>query len=186
MNFSILFLLKFKYNVTFYLYSFINFSPSIVNSTNLTMSTNSTNTISCKNKTAFYKTLLGSMDIINQTLIPFFFTLLCSLKLIQYIFTARLKIKLNSTAIEMKRLKKDIQFSLNVLLLNIVFVVLNLPVCIVTLMNVSETFVDKYDLLFYLQYACNLFIYLISNKLFRKEFLKMIKLSKRDSSYRVD
>ncbi len=128
------------------------------------------------------------IDLFNSTLIPFTFMVVCSLFLVHYVFTARRKIKINATFNEMKRLRKDIQFSVNIMLLNVDFMVFNLPICIADLVVLTRDFRSKLDLLFYTQYACNLFVYLASNKIFREEFLLFIRVKdtpKRSTVYRV-
>ncbi len=132
--------------------------------------------------------LIAWIDLFNSTIIPFTFMLVCSIFLIRYVFSTRLKVKINSTTQEVKRLKKDIQFALTIILLNFDFMLFNLPICIASLLISTEKYLSILDLLFYAQFSCNFIIYLASNKIFREEFLILIgfiKKTKRSTVYRV-
>jgi len=152
------------------------------NSTNATFNTSSnltrTNLVvaACDEKQAFYKELTAFMDLVNSTLIPFIFMFVCSLVLIKFVFTARRKIKKRNTSTEQKRLLKDIQFSLTIMLLNADFMVFNLPVCVIQIVKSEMSF--YVEMFFYTQFANNFIILLCCNKMFRDEFLTLLGLRK--------
>ena len=132
-------------------------------------------TSECDTTNNFFKDLLGSIDLVNSTVIPFVIMLISSLKIIHYLGKSRKKCNLNnSTKKDTRRLTKDMQFALTILFLDINFLAFNLPVSIVELSNVSDDFLVKFDYFFYTQYAFNFFVQLISNSLFRDEFLIFI------------
>ncbi len=176
------------YNLAFYAifldaYDLVKSEQRVTNnSTNATfnISSNLTRTnlvvVACDEKQEFYKDLTAFMDLVNSTLIPFIFMLVCSLVLIKFVFTARRKIKKRNTSTEQKRLLKDIQFSLTIMLLNADFMVFNLPVCVIQIIQSEMSF--YVEMFFYAQFANNFIILLCCNKMFRDEFLTLLGLRK--------
>jgi hypothetical protein len=80
-----------------------------------------------------------------------------------------------------RRIRKDIKFSITSIFLNVVFIILNLPLCVIYL---DEDNFDKNSVsyvvslyLFYTTYAINFYLFLVVNSSFRNEFLKLIHLA---------
>lgn len=106
----------------------------------------------------------------NSTLIPFLLMFICSVALIHYIFKMRKRVKYQSSK-ESKSHVKDIQFSVTILLMNVNFLVFNLPICVLNFISVAPFLLEsRFDYFFYSQYFFNFYIYLFFNKLFAREF----------------
>lgn len=130
--------------------------------------------------------ILSLMDAFNSSLVPFFLMLLSSVLIISSIFRSRFRLKHAQTAQKeqqkqnRKRLKRDVQFAITSIYMNVLFIAFNLPVCVTLFYNDNITsliyliMVDTY----YSSYVINFFIYLAFNSLFREEFLVMIKIRK--------
>ena len=130
---------------------------------------------------------LGLIDLINSTLLPFSIMFCCSILIIRTIYAVRLKINAltsgNMTVKkkqEINRFKRDFNFSLIILGLNLIFVTFNLPICVVNLLDDVEYFVfDLVDILFYCQYIFNILVYLVANSEFKRELFIMLRFRKR-------
>ena len=134
--------------------------------------------------------ILSLADGFNSAVIPFFLMLLSSILIIVSIFKSRFRLakmqnNINNNnnnrsqqhKLNRKRLKRDIQFGLISIYMNVLFIAFNLPVCVTLFYNDNITdliyliMVDVY----YSSYAINFFIYLLFNSLFRNEFFNMLK-----------
>ena len=74
------------------------------------------------------------------------------------------------------KFKRDLKFSISSILLNIIYLFLNLPRSLFTLFltqNQPGLFFTIY--FFYLSFAANFYLVLVSNSLFRKEFVLFLK-----------
>jgi hypothetical protein len=114
--------------------------------------------------------IIANMDLANFFLLPLLLMLLFSFLLISSIFKSRSRIRLNSSEREAKRLKKDIKLSISLLVMNLLFLLLNLPIVIDQFLPFNS---DKYTIvsyIYYSSYAVNFYILLFTNSLFRKEF----------------
>ena len=84
--------------------------------------------------------------------------------LIVSIFKARSRIQLNNSNRERLRFKKDIKFAINSLLMNFLFIILNLPVDILDLLPSYDT--DLHSLLAYIfnsSSTVNFYILILTN-----------------------
>jgi len=182
---KILICLSVMYNFSFYvifLYSFDSVKLEMNNSTNETLNTVSNNTgavVKCIGRNRFHEELTSIMDLINSTIIPFILMSICSIILINYVFNARHKIKNRNAKNTQKQLNKDIQFSLTIIVLNLVFMVFNLPICVMNLIKIDSSI--YLEMFFYSQYACSFIIYFCCNKIFRNEFFKILGLKKENN-----
>jgi hypothetical protein len=107
----------------------------------------------------------------------------CSIVLIISIFTSRKRLsKKNLSRAQTKRLIKDIRFSITTILMDVLFVMLTLPLCVCrinkdfkTLNNSSLVWKISFDL-YHTSFVYNFFVYFFVNSVFREEFLIMMKL----------
>jgi hypothetical protein len=119
--------------------------------------------------------LINNMDLVNCVLAPFLFMIIFSILLIIVIFKTRSRVRLNNSAREIERLKRDVKFSISLLLINLLFILLNLPFLIFIIIGYH----DDYDLFVILSYICfisyaiNFYIILFTNSLFRLEFYSL-------------
>ena len=125
--------------------------------------------------------LFATIDIINSTIITSFLMIINTGLLIYALYQSRAKFfHPNPTKQEKKRKLKDIQFALSCISLNILFLVMNVPNKLNTLIN-NDTSSDTFYILddvFYLNFGLSFIIHFISNRNFRQEvFISICKLS---------
>ena len=113
-------------------------------------------------------------DVINGTFVPFGIMLGCSIIIVKTIFVSRKKLATNSSS-DNKRLRRDIQFSVTIVLINLNFLLCNSPI-----MFLSLSAYDGYigflvtSLIYFLQYANNVITYIFLNQIFKKELMKAV------------
>jgi hypothetical protein len=129
--------------------------------------------------------ILSLFDAFNSSLVPFFLMLLCSILIIIILFKSRLRLiakhkaqaQQNSLQIQQQqqqqnrnRLKRDIQFALTSIYMNILFVAFNLPICVALfLRNVTDLLYLIMVDVYYSSYVLNFFIYIAFNSMYRQE-----------------
>lgn len=123
----------------------------------------------------------------NATLVPFITMIICSVLMIRFIYVSRTRIidKLNRTYTKKtQKVRRLINFSVMILMLNITFLVFNMP------FNVADLIYEEYDdlkymldVLSYCQYMFNVLIFFSFNSIFKKEFSIMVKSVKNKSSF---
>jgi hypothetical protein len=120
--------------------------------------------------------VMGAFDLINSTLLPFIFMIISSILIIYAIFKSRFKIQNKNITFE--KLKKDIRFALLQFILNIMFIIFNLPVCIVYVFTGYDTGLFALSALYmlYANFAINFYVFFIFNSCFRNECLIMLRI----------
>ena len=123
--------------------------------------------------------IIANMDLANFFLLPFFLMLLFSILLISTILKSRNTMNSNNTARENQHSRKDIKLSISLLFMNLLFLLLNLPVEINQFLPFDS---DKYTIvnyIYYISYAVNFYVLLVTNSLFRKEFYSLFYKKKK-------
>ncbi len=126
-----------------------------------------------------------TMDLVNRVIIPFLFMSTTTLLLIYTVFRSRKRMITKYSTPNFKNSRRDIKFSVTILLLNLTYITLMLPLCIVNFFPFyfeSDFSICFSYFLFYMSYGVNFYIILISNSLVKKEFLNMLK----QESYQKD
>ena len=122
--------------------------------------------------------LLSLMDIVNRALIPFTLMSLFTLLIIQTVFESRNRVIANYTFRQNKTFQRDVKFAITAIILNVVYFLFSLLVSVLFFMRNHNThiFVYLFTLyLFYMCYAVNFYLILISNSIFRNEFFSMLR-----------
>ena len=179
--FAMIFSWHFTYYSPYIIYfqSYNNFNESSYE-VNLTVLNIAENQTSCLVIDSDIQTVLGYMDSINSTLLPFIVMLIFSILIIIKIRTTKNKIShqinLHSKS-KVKRQRKDLKFSIIILMLNAVYLLFGLPISIDEL----YTFVDNEVLITFAEtyYTIDFFVYLITNSSFRDEFLILLHIKNR-------
>ena len=130
------------------------------------------------------KRIVGWMDLFNSTLLPFFFMIVFTSVTISTIFKSRMRIFANTNTARIKQ--KDIKFAITTVTLSVSFFLLNLPLCLYNLFTNEIEFNDADSSLFstisifffYSNFAVVFYVNLITNSIFRKEFLVFVRLRK--------
>ena len=168
----------FVYNALYYLP--LAFYQDIVDHFVPSNGTNQTSNLFCDFISLQSQTVISLMDFINLVAVPFVIMITFSILLIKTIFASRLRVMANYTNRENKTFQKDIKLSVTTIVLNLIFLILNMPiVAIAFTTNFNGAFTT--DFIFYLcmyiffaSYAFNFYIIVLTNSLFRSEFLNML------------
>ncbi len=167
------------YDLIYYIPVLIYIDLIETNSTNY----NSTIIISktCSYRKAEQLMTVSVMDTINRVLVPFSLMFASSLLLSYCLFKSRTRIVENFLAEENKTFYTEIRLATVSISLNLIFLFLNIPYCIVRLFpRFSNPNIFLYSFyLFYFSFAINFSILLLSNSLFRDEFFNLFKKTKK-------
>ena len=147
----------------------IPFSAGLMSINNLTI---------CFFDTYENQLIISNMDLINYILIPFFLMIIFSLLLIGSIFKARRRVGLNNSDRENRRKKQDIKVAFSLLSMNLLFILLNLPLNVGLLLPSKYFILDLYvffSYVFNISSAINFYLILLTNSLFRSEFISLFK-----------
>ena len=167
-------------------FNFILFSPVpffLENKISFSNTTNRTTQV-CSFKDNFAQTLIQSLYFVNKIIIPFCLMTACSILLIISVFRLRQRIEQNflssskSQLNESKRFKKDIRLAFTSILMNVIYLLLNIPVAVVLITpSLSSDYFLVFSLiyLFYFSFSLNFYLILFSNNLTRKELRSLFK-----------
>jgi len=189
---------KFRYYSTFSLclcISLLN-APNMIylsiSVNNLTLSNhqNSSKIIQTKEcllkENSFYNNRTADiMDLFVFAIIPFVLMTLCTYLISKNIFDSKRKFFKSR-----KRLKREYQFSITIMSVNIIFLLLNLPICILLILRnfqddqrITYEQVIIFDFAFavtntisYINFSSSFLIHLTMNRLFRHRFFKIFKM----------
>ena len=156
------------------------FAFSIDTFENASNSTTNESTVYCDIEDPVVQVAFAWADLINYTLLPFVFMNICSILIIHSIYLSRKKFFLQSKKKDLKKIKKDIQFSSLILFLNLAFFLFNAPICLYSFFSLSgDLLYWILNIIYYLQYISNIFIYIIFNKEFKEEIFIIFYLKKK-------
>ena len=164
-------------------FNFILFSPVPFFLENKISFSNTTNRTTCSFKDNFAQTLIQSLFLVNK-IVPFLLMSTCSILLIISVFRLRQRIEQNflstskSHLNESKRFKKDIRLAFTSILMNVIYLLLNIPVAVVLITpSLSSDYFLVFSLiyLFYFSFSLNFYLILFSNNLTRKELRSLFK-----------
>jgi hypothetical protein len=128
--------------------------------------------------------ILVYMDLVKLIILPFSLMIIFSILLIISIFKSRSRVNINDSIRERKRLFKDIKFSISLISMNLLFILLNLPIEILSFLAKDYlTFGYLYvafGYIYYLASAINFYLIFLTNSLFRKEFLLLFKIKSKN------
>jgi hypothetical protein len=115
------------------------------------------------------------LDLVNATIVPFLLMLSSSMLIIHAIYSARKKIHIHKNE---RKLKRDAQYSTLLVALNVIFLAFNLPFHLYGMIGSDESILKIVDFFYSIQFTTNIFVYLLLNSKFRREFLNFIKRKK--------
>lgn len=173
------------YFLAIFIYNLVFYSPIIFFYSLQSYADNSSNiNYFCDFTSSNSQLILSNMDLVNRVVIPFFLMTLFTIILIDFIFQSRKRIIKNYSSKQNKTFQKDIKFAVTSIVLNIVYVLFNLPVSIVIFVPNYYLYITYhlFLFLFYSSYAVNFYIILLTNSLVRNEFLIMLGLRNKINS----
>ena len=123
--------------------------------------------------------IYSMIDLVNSTLVPFLLMIVSSILIIKSIYDIRKRLLINHTIKDMRRFKRDLQFSITILVLDLFYFAFNLPYCLYSFLGdpLNDFMFTVMDMIFYTQYIFNILAYVILNSEFQKELLVMLHIS---------
>ena len=158
------------YSVIPFCYDIVNYNANEENSTAL---------LGCDFIDYNSQMIASYLDLTMRDILPFVLMSIFSILLILSIFRARMRVRamVRATPQAGEIFKRDIRFSLMIILMNLLFIILSLPIAVVLFSpnyNADyNTFLFTYYI-FYTSYAVNFYVMLITNTLFRNEVISFI------------
>jgi hypothetical protein len=124
--------------------------------------------------------------ILETCIIPFVILMVTSILTIRMLLKSRNSIERNGKLTN-ERKSRDRKYAISSVTLNIVFIVLKLPLAILFFLYAFFNYYDDYfyniaNFLFYLNTSLGFFIHIMTNSLFRREFLLLFRSVKNQSS----
>jgi len=126
--------------------------------------------------------IIGFIAIIYNTGLPFIIMIIFSILLIHTIFKSRLRILRLTNQHDRNRLKKDIQFAISSIFMNIFFLIFYLPFCISLILNIdlfSESYKNVILPFGCLNYCDHFYVLIFSNSVFRRQVLLFFRVKSR-------
>jgi hypothetical protein len=127
----------------------------------------------------YWQNTYSYIDLTNRVIIPFVLMSIFSILIIHTIFTSRSRISSNARAD--RTFRKDIRFSLLIILLNIFYLLFSLPISILIIFPdyfMTNQFFIFFSFVYYMAYSSNFYLIFSANSLFRKGFYSIFVCSK--------
>ena len=167
--------------------NFLDGNGKPINTSILNSSSSSSSKIYCDQYPAEAALVFSWLDLVNSSLLPFILMLLMNLSIVFSIYKTRQKICNTYDAKHFKNMRRSNRVSVMIISMSIAFFVFNFPVCLSYLLyyvSFIEFCIDGLgnmviQIIFYLQYIFNIFVYFILYADFRYELLIMLKLKQR-------
>ena len=139
----------------------------------------------CDLSTLPFGTFVATMFLVEGSLLPFLIMFVSSIVSIKMIRDSARKIERNSNADISNRKSKDFKFAISSVAFNVSFIVFKLPITVVFILeNFIPTLAADYSLLAvvgtvsFIHYTSSFFVHLLSNSIFRREFMILFKIRK--------
>lgn len=121
--------------------------------------------------------LLTYMDVGFRIVFISVVMILITILIIYCIYKSRRRV-MNMSTVDSRIIKKDIRLSVTSLLINFIYIILNMPLNFTSFFSSS---IPEYGYLitlnlFYMSYSINFYIIVFTNSLFRREFLNLLRL----------
>jgi hypothetical protein len=177
---------KFQFRLCLFIiiFNLIYYAPFVLFNDLITVEDNSNNTnnVVCTYVNDIYSEALPLMDLFNSALIPFIILTLTSINTIYNILKPRGKFSNNQSDNQNnsnntnrnEKFKKDIKFAITLIILNIIYLFFNLPICITNYIDTTDFIYILTLYIFYAHFATNFWIFFIFNSLFRNELIYLL------------
>lgn len=120
--------------------------------------------------------IISLMDLLNRVLVPSALMFLSSNLIVCLIYKLRTRIIANFKPTEVNNFNRDIRLAVSSILMNLIFIVFNLPISITLFLPFEANSFLITFYLYYLSYAVNFYIILHTNQVYRHEALVLFKL----------
>ncbi len=131
-----------------------------------------------ENKRGYY------LIVLNSNIIPFSLMITFNLLLIYSIFKSRSRVVSNYTNRQNTTFKRDIRFAFTSSILNIIFILFNLPISFTLHFSYPDLFIF-FLYLHLLSFSINFYLLFIFNSLFREQFLKFFTKAQNNNDNNI-
>ena len=143
----------------------------------------------CNGYTIGFYTIHQILVIFEICIIPFAILMITSILTIRQLFKSSNSIERNGK-MSKERKSRDRKYAITSVTFNIMFIVLKLPSAFFYILMVLYNYFDAYyfniaNLLFFIISSSSFFVHLVTNSLFRKEFLVLFRLTNRTNESSV-
>jgi hypothetical protein len=161
--------IQLAYIIAVSLYNLLLYVPLDIYNDLIVIESNQSNQTTC-NMDSYWNYMYNVIDLTNRVIIPFMLMTIFSILITYTIFTSRSRVSSNSRS--NRTFRKDIRFSLIIILLNISFIVWCSPVTL--LIFVSDYWFiylfNFFNYLYFMSYCSNFYLMFLVNSLFRGAF----------------
>ena len=134
-----------------------------------------------KNYNIFY-----ILDLFYSSVIPFLLMICFSIVLSIFIFKSRNRFNNPISKKDKKTLKKDVQFSVTTIVLCVIFLATNFPSAMIDFFEFYPFIYYMIDYLLFVNCSWQFVIHLITNKIFRKEIIRIIlEITRTNQTIRI-
>ena len=126
--------------------------------------------------------VLPILDMANSVVLPFILMLLCSIAIVHSIYLTGNTMMVKYLTKDISKLRRDIRFSVIIILLNTAFLVFNLPIAVLNFtpyINYDDIVFMIINIIFYMQYILNILVYMVLNAEFRSELLVILRIKEK-------
>ncbi len=167
------------YNVGFYTQNLFSYLSPITIEYQKNNTLNQTVSYQCK---FMYYDILSWSDLINSTIMPFAIMIIFTGIILKFLSQKRSRFAMRRDA----NIVRDRKFAFTIIIMNISFLILNIPLCVYNLCDaylemdpkVNALFKNIGMVLFFSNFACLFCSNLIVNSIFRKEVIRLLRLKK--------
>lgn len=165
-------------------YSFLFVDLNILNA-NLTIYENKSTILRYCNLNEHMK--MHWLDLANAAVVPFTLMIMINIIILRYIFKSRKKINICPNA---RLSRRDRKFSITSISLNLIFLLLNAPTNIYSIVHeyqkidvhLHKLLDTTFLLMFYSNYALNFYLQILVNSILRNEIVKMLSPNRTSQS----
>ena len=130
------------------------------------------------------------INLLETSFIPFVVMIITSILTSRLLIKSRNAVMKTTGQVSKERKSRDTKYAISSVSFNILFITLKLPSMIFFTMSAFFSYYDLYFykisvLTFYLNSSLSLFIHLVTNSLFRREFWVLFGLAKRNSASKL-
>jgi hypothetical protein len=164
-----------------FIYSYL---PIMIQLKQVTRSNGNTSVICFLPNIPHYKYISG-LILVEANVVPFGLMMLTTLVIVKCLIQSRTKLERSQRRSLQERRRKDAKFAVNSVILNVCSVIFQMPIALsfLVLPNPGN---KKFSLiftiiifLFYLSYSIRFFVHCTFNRVFRQEFLLMLRVKKQ-------
>jgi len=166
------------YFIFIFMLNLVYFLPVVYNYS-IIVDTNKT--VSCSFINEYSQELISYMDLIFRVIVPSIIIMIFSLLLGLEVIKSRKRILANFQREENIIFLENISLALTSICFNIIYIILQIPISVYFFLpNYTQiSYFSFVYYLFYLSYSINFYIICISNSLFRKELVSLLKSLKK-------